>query len=309
MIESRCQLAGYYKIEAHQRNETGEEIEGSRRIVADWFPNLITNGGLDMLGTTADFLGFCQVGSGSTAPAVTDTALAARVAGVAKTGYAQGTPGAGNVYSSCVATYQFGQGAAAGNLSEIGVGSAATGSLFSRARILDGSGNPTTITVLAIEFLTVTYELRLYINTADVSNSFTTNGTTYNVVSRPCAMGAANCLNMVVSQYHVLPPDSGGGRALNVQESQALAAVGSTPTSNYNQDVAPTRSAYTNGNYYRDFSWTLAVGQGNLATGIGVAFYPAGSAFPTQVQFTPKLAKDNTKTATFTFRVSWGRYP
>lgn len=309
MIESHCQLAGYYKIEAHRRDENGDEIEGSRRIVADWFPNLITNGGLDMLGGTANFLQYCQVGSGSTAPAVTDTALASRIAGVATSGYAQGTPGAANVYSSCVATYQFGQGVAAGNLSEIGVGSASTGSLFSRARILDGSGNPTTITVLAIEFLTVTYELRLYINTADVANSFTTNGTTYNVVSRPCAMDADNCLNMVNNTYHVVPPDGGGGRGIRLASSQTLAAVNSTPTGFYNQDVAPTLASYTNGTYYRDFSWTLAVGQGNIAGGIGVAFYQGGSAFPTQVQFTPKLAKDNTKTATFTFRVSWGRYP
>src|SRR5690606_4774599 len=65
-------------------------------------------------------------------------------------------------------SHQFGQGQAAGNLSEIGIQHTSTsGPLWSRALILDGQGNPTTITVLPDDFLTCYYTLRIMIPKED----------------------------------------------------------------------------------------------------------------------------------------------
>src|SRR5690606_39029584 len=64
--------------------------------------------------------------------------------------------------------HQFGQVKSAGNLSEVGIlRSSTTGPLWSRALILDGQGNPTTITVLPDDFLTCYYTLRIMIPKED----------------------------------------------------------------------------------------------------------------------------------------------
>lgn len=301
-------VAGYFKIEAHHADDSGNEVPGSRRVLADWFPNLITNGGLDMLSDNT-FMNAVQVGTSTATPAITDTSLGARVAGVAAQSFAQGTPGAANVYSSVVGTYVFALGAAAGNLAEIGAAPASTGAVFSRARILDGSGNPTTLTVTAIDILTVTYELRLYIDQTDVTGSFVVNSITYNTVSRPCYMGANKASNW---RQRGLNADGQTNELWTYASTSTLGAVTSVPsnnsgTSGYNGGLA----GYTNGNYYRDIVWNFSVLQGNATGGVGavaMANYNDRWALPTQVSFSPPLPKDNTKTMTITIRCSWGRY-
>jgi len=168
-LKAAVELMGRYKLRVH-------DGRGNNRLETDWFDNLITDNGLNLIGETGDFLANFSVGSGSTAPANSNTAL---VSEVATTGSAE--PGAG-VFAGTVARaidaglrecsivreYEFGEGVAAGNLSEIGIGWYNT-SLFSRALILDGALSPTTITVLSNEFLTVTYELVINQPTTDFS--------------------------------------------------------------------------------------------------------------------------------------------
>jgi hypothetical protein len=67
-LKIRSKVAGYYKLEAVKLDKAGNEV--SRRVVADWFPNLITNQGLNRMGANADYLSNCQVGSGSDAPPI-----------------------------------------------------------------------------------------------------------------------------------------------------------------------------------------------------------------------------------------------
>ena len=82
VIDMPLSVAGRFKIEANKLGENGEVV--STRIAADWFSNLITNQGLDLMGTGSidQIVDRCRVGSGSTPPAVTDTALVAQVATV-----------------------------------------------------------------------------------------------------------------------------------------------------------------------------------------------------------------------------------
>ena len=155
-MQHETQCAGWFKIEATRP-------DGTRRVLADWFPNLILNGGLDRMGANPDYLSWCQVGSGSTAPVAAQTALVNRIAGTStQQNNVSGAQASAPYYGWYRRTYRFAQGVAAGNLSEVGVGWATSGSLFSRALILDGGGSPTTITVLSDEVLDVTYELRRY---------------------------------------------------------------------------------------------------------------------------------------------------
>lgn len=154
--------------------------DGSRDQVAD-FKNLILDVGLDAAMTAGSLdaqMLACRVGGGSTPPAVTQTTLVNHIGST--TGQYQARAFS---FSSPVATrttyFRFGAGAAAGNLSEVGVAPAASGNMWSRALILDTLGQPTTITVLPTETLDVVYTLRLTLSTAAVPGSFVISGTTH----------------------------------------------------------------------------------------------------------------------------------
>lgn len=303
MIHDIASFSGRYRLTVHRLNESGEVDPAS--VKSYEFNNLITNSGLDML-FTSGFADVCRVGSGTTEPSITDTALASQVA------WANGTVAAGPAgdgYSSAVWTYVFAQGVAAGNLSEVGTSPASSGNLFSRARILDVDGNPTTITVTSIDILTVTYELRLYRATGDVTDTMTIGGASYTVVSRPSRVQDSNALRWAQNG----PLHSGFDGAIAYSSSASLGPITGSPTGTNIGKGGGSRNSYVAGTHYREATATFTPSQGNAAGGIkvvetsanvGVTHQPAG----VQVSFTPALPKDNTKSLQLTFRVSWGRH-
>jgi hypothetical protein len=187
--------AGYYRAKV-RKAETMEVTKDT-----GWFKNIITDRGLvewyslphaGSFDDTGDIASNCCVGTGNTTPLTTDVQLAAFRAAVSSstgggTGGYPGKSSAGYVaaaggdpaYWYARYNYQFGTGAAAGNLTEVGTypgGASASSDLFSRALILDDAGNPTAITVLSDEILTVTWELRWYLDVTDHAFSFNLNG-------------------------------------------------------------------------------------------------------------------------------------
>ncbi|HIQ53190.1 MAG TPA: hypothetical protein EYH51_08015, partial [Pseudomonas pachastrellae] len=180
---------GWYKFEAVRP-------DGTKRVLADWFPNLITDAGLERMASNSDWLGYCQVGSGNNPPNVLDTALANRV-GSSNTAQASASGAQAEEPYFCWQrrTVRFAEGVAAGNLSEVGMGWTSSGNLFSRALILDSEGNPTTITVAADEILDVTYEFRFYPRLTDVTGSVTLTGNiagTYDYVMRAASVTSSS---------------------------------------------------------------------------------------------------------------------
>lgn len=194
-------VAGYYRLRTHKYKS------GKLHYDTGWFPNIITNVGLvdwyssGGLGSYDYWGSMCAsncVGTGSATPTVNDTQLATFLAASGPKQSGGGTGFAGFDSSGYVAaaspvpaywygisSWQYGTGAAAGNLTEMGVfpgnpgGGATTpyynGHLFSRALILDSNGNPTTITVLSDEILTVTWQLRFYLDLTDHAFTFNLN--------------------------------------------------------------------------------------------------------------------------------------
>jgi hypothetical protein len=156
-VKLKMGLAGRFKLT--MTNVT----DGSVRET-EWFDNIVTDSGLNGIGTT-NMVARCYVGTGSTTPADTDTALTSFLAANSS----GGTPvSAASVsspyYSKNTMVYRFAAGVAAGNISEIGIAPSGTvpQPLFSHALVLDGGGSPTTVTVLSDEILDVTYEIRAY---------------------------------------------------------------------------------------------------------------------------------------------------
>lgn len=164
--EMNVGLAGRFaEIKARKR-------DGTERLLSSGFDNLILDNGLDKATTENPLLDTCAVGNGTSEPAVSQSSLDSFVA--ATSGFPTESPSAifdeeNDVYGGLnELQFSFEEGAAAGNLSEIGIGWDGA-DLFSRELIRDEAGNPTTITVLSDEELVVTYQLFILVSIDPVS--------------------------------------------------------------------------------------------------------------------------------------------
>lgn len=325
--EIKIGLLGRYQLHAHKVNAAGEII--SSRLVADWFDNLITDSGLDSIGITTTYakINGCVVGTGNTPPVNADIALANYRAA---TNTVQ-SPWAGSAqisvapfYESYKITYRFNTGVAAGNLTEVGLGGqtnviSSTSKLFSRALILDGSGNPTTITILSDEVLDVTYELRLYLPNggADVTGIFnqTIDGvvTAFNYTIRAASVNSNNPSTTYQRWAPTAIWQTTGPTPINANQvsygvtTTGLVAITAEPnTGGVNQWTGWGSGAYTPGNLYIDTTWSLGLNNGNVNFVTYVFWW--GNMCTFQMNVSPAVAKNNTKTYSITMRLAWGRY-
>lgn len=179
MIPIHMTVSGEYCLQV--RKKTGEVVKDT-----GFFKNLITNQGLDNICGSNSALRYMSVGTGTTAPAVTDTQLVnlRAVADIGNTGNTSITSlDTTNNYLITTLTASFLNGSASGNISEVGVGAVSNGTLLtSRALVRDANGDPTTITVLSDEDLVVIYKFKVKQPTGD----FTGVVGGYNYTMRAC---------------------------------------------------------------------------------------------------------------------------
>jgi hypothetical protein len=292
-------LRGFYKIEAVRP-------DGRRRLLADWFPNLITDAGLELIGGAGGYFLRCVVGSGNTAPSNSDTALVSLVGSTTSlTGSTQTAQSTPPYFGTLTMTYRFNAGVATGNLAEVGIGPTNT-NLFSRALILDGGGSPTTITVLSGEALDVSYQLQLHSPTVDVTGSVTISGVATAYTLRAATVTAAG--NWAPSSSG----DPGGPRNLTVYNG-TIGAVTTTPSGSTASAPVGVPDAYSAGSHRRDSTFSLGLVDGNVSGGVSAISYFCGLNFGDlgvfQVGFSPTIAKDSTKLLTLSLRHSWARFP
>lgn len=285
---------GRYKIEAICK------FTGKRRVLADWFENLITTNGGNLLSGN-NFLQTCCVGSGNAAPALTDTALQTLVGSTTTTtANTNSNTGSAPWAGITSTTYRFAAGVATGNLAEVGVGVTST-NLLSRALILDGGGSPTTITVLGSEALDVTYQLYNYAPTADVTGVVTIAGVNYNYTLRAALANATVAWSILDSETSAL-------RAPTVYNG-AIGAVTSSPTGTAATGAIASTNAYSAGSFQRVGTATFDLTAGNVAGGISAALVAWGSVSGRrgqfQIGFSPAIPKDGTKVLTLTFQLNW----
>lgn len=302
------EVQGYYRLEKAKVDANGDEIPGTREVAADWFPNLILDNGLDLMGNS-NFLNACQTGSGSATPVVTDTILQNRIAG--STTIQADSYGTNNTvtpyYGWRRKTYRFLAGVTTGNVSELGIGPATTGPVMSRALVLDSGGNPTTITILSDEVLDVIYEFRLYVPMTDNTGSITltTEGSTHTWVAGAIDVEAAQNTSWDYNLGNAFAFSSAGAYYTGgVFESNVRLALTASGTSSGSFSL--THTAYVNGTRYRSCQLFLDLNNGNFATGLG-SFQASGTFGAYQFTFSPKIAKVATKKLTINFRISWAR--
>lgn len=129
------------------------------------FHNIVLTTGLARMATNT-WIDRCVVGTGNSTPVASQVALdsflastTARALGISDSGGIQVTTEP--YYWFGRKTWRFANGVATGNISEVGLGWG-NSNLWNRALIKDVNGNPTTITVLADEYLDVVSEVRVY---------------------------------------------------------------------------------------------------------------------------------------------------
>lgn len=317
---------GQFKLIAGKANS-------EERVVADWQDNLILNSGLDRMGmgsasniTNNTVIYGCAVGSSNTTPAVNQTALGSLVAWTTSLSPISAPSVTTNTSSPYQTTkygrYRFGVGAAAGNLAEVGFGWGST-TLFSRALIKDGSGNPTTITILSDEYLDVIYAYTIYPPINDSSYSITLSGTPYNCVTRAAYVnrttayspgswafntftdgGTFTSANRLLLSFFYEP--STNYRTGNTAYSGAIGAITGIPSGTATTRTTNlTLGTYTNGSFTRSCTdvFGLAEGSSSFASMHSIFF---GCGF--QTSFDPVIPKTSSKILTLNYSLSWGRY-
>ncbi len=277
------------------------------------FKNLITNLGLDnmrankLADSSTSLTKYCAVGTGSTAPANTDTTLVAEISTratmVASPGpiysYVAGPPD----YHKSVAQYLFLETQANGNLTEVGFFFDPTaGSMFSRQLFKDDLGTPTTIVKTSSDQLRITYEIRVYPAATDtVLSAVDISGTVVDVTTR--------ALGVSTTQWNQIFTISGISDFFN---SSVYARIGALPARTSN--IVPssisgsspgvvTTAAYVSGDYHLDrtHKWEPANGTGNILCVAPNTYVVCG------VGFSAAIAKTSANRFTLNTRVSWAR--
>jgi len=253
--------------------------------------NLVLDQGLDYVasfGLSIPVFAYCAVGTGSTAPAVTDTGLVAEISRVNTTYQGDSRNMVSNGVYDVTRYFEFTYGAANGNLTEFGMSpnSAAGTNLFSRALFVDGGGTPTPITKTSAEKLRIAYTLTVTLTpTVMTAGSFTItnigaiNGN-YTLISGvpagDAAYGWRPDLDVVsylitsgpnggvTSSYAYLK--SGGLKAMDADQSALVytSAVGEQGGPNIARAVT-AHDAYVPGSYQRTGGlWTFDTPYANI---------------------------------------------
>lgn len=308
IIQSSVAIRGDFDVHIVKCDADGNPIS-EPRCVLEKCQNLITNTGMDRFGTDSfsSLCQFVQVGTGTTAPANTDTNLVSRIA---SQGLATAPTLAWDTTNPkamvLTGVYTFLAGPAAGVLAELGLSSAATGTLTTRALFMS-AGSPTTVTVLSDEQLIITY--RLYFTASETDSTLTTTqkGTSYTLTLRPSQLGvgfnndaSSRCFTFA-SPYNNVDIRYGAGVVLG--STTSAPSGGSVVTA---VNGVSTLGAYTSGNYYRDDTLTIPLSLGNVANAAAYGF-PNGVPFRLQVGVSPPVSKTSGDTITFTVRASWTR--
>lgn len=309
-LNAQINVGALFKLIAHKGDGVPTKETG-------WFHNLVLDTGLKQL-SVGTAISHCFVGTGNSEPKPEQTGLDSHLAEttqVLRTEQGRDVKSAEPFYW-IRKVYRYNEGAAKGNLAEVGTGWV-HGSCFNRTLIKDDLGNPTTITILEDEFLDVVVEFRVY-----PQKSFTKE------------LKLKNKLGAVVST-HTLK----GSCIIGQDPYQSHASLGKvylgSPSSGYSGLVVYKDSAHLeditttctgaqfqvggNNTYPTPTSckWTgrVELGVGNdwahKAFQIGVSYlcsWQAEHAIGYKWEIDPPIPKNNNQVLQYSLTVSWGRH-
>lgn len=300
-----------FKVGCEYKIYTSKKGEDNLKERTPWFFNHLTDLGLDQLASNGAWRRHCQIGAGSATPLDSDIALQSRLASVDSTqNMPAGTIDTVNRWLSVQLIYTFPAGIMGGNfnVSEVGVGSASSGGLTSRALILDSLGAPTSISVQEDEDLVVAWRLWVRQPTEDV---FSGEVSGRDAVMRACNVNT-NGTNYLGWRYHF---SSGAAIALfslasegNTQHifNGAISAITGVPSGLSEAISGPTVATYVAGSRRRVLTYNISNAQGNWLEGISSLAFKFGPG-SWQLGITPPIKKTSLQTARIIVYVTWDR--
>jgi len=298
LVHSTIGMKGYFRLKCIRPN-------GRVRLDTGWFANTLLDSGRNYM-ATANFMTSCQVGTDNTAAAAAQTALLGYRAGTTTIQdtisgqQSSSTP----YYAWKRKVFRFSAGTVAANLSEVGVGWGTSGStLISRALILDPIlQTPTTITPLIDEILDVTYELRYYPPTGDVTSpQVTLNSIVYDTVTRAAE---ANSQYWSDGIGNVIAPSAATGW-LAYDGNIGTVLQNPSGTSSAASSGSTGASAYSNNSYELAIHISVPSVNWNLGSGIrSIRIRTSAGSFQTQFDSNPG-GSTIPKSASFTMYMEW----
>lgn len=294
-------VEGFYNIQIFSGDST------EPRYDSGWFPNIVTDNGLDLLGT--GFAVRCYVGTNGAVESATDTFITNPI-GAGGYSSDHGTVPA-ELYGWGRHHFTWGIGEVQGTISEIGVGDSST-NLFSRSRIKLLDGTPTTLTLGGVDRLEVTYELRQCINTAEVPYSMLVGSTAVSGIIKPSEIDSCNGwgahIGQAVGTNHTL-----------FYENGVLGDITGSPSpggsgSHDGYLLVPT-AEYVPGSHVRGFRTYLRWSAGDFtnisAIRVGGDWFDWPDCNATggtwQFSLSPGIAKTSYEDFYIEFEFSWGR--
>lgn len=296
------------------------ENNGVKKLDTGFNKNIILNQGLHFFGGNhgTDMMTYCLVGSGNSAPTVTQNQLDSCVVGVTGVTHSSNynyAPDSTNTYRcSLTARYVF-TTLAGQNISEVGLASQysspSSNYLCTRALVKDASGNPTVLSLITGDTLTIYYKLWVVHSTLDtdqvirMSDGFG-GSENYNVKSRLAGVGDEKYSRLLSSN-------------LNTDKNSCqfytgdLAAITGYLDENVGLVSSVSIDAYAN-----DFSRTIrmkanpSTSNGSIRSVLLAQIHDNTFGFR-QIRFgrvsdDAPIYKDNTQELTIPVKFTWGRY-
>jgi len=280
------------------------------------FSNTVLDVGLDLFADNAlySFIVFCNVGTGTSEPAQTDTGLDNRIASSSSTygSITHLTTNTDPLHYGKIQTIVFAIGSCTGNLTELGLSKSNNSEYFNRQLFRDEFGDPAVITVLSDEGLRVTFDVRIYsemgrevlypgnFDLGGVSQSFNQQ------VNHECFNRYSG------STYHAdIHRRLRGNNVLGCIDAETTAFIQKPSTSVAGtENTSRTVHSYASGTFIRDTTLTWAPGTyvgdiNRIMVGYSGSGAPDG-ALSTFILDSPITLAD-TEEFTLTVRRSWGR--
>jgi hypothetical protein len=298
----------HQKIGARFKCVVRKAADNSIARESGWFLNKVLDSGLARM-SVGTWIDRCCVGTGSSTPENGQTALDSFVAST--TTILSSTNGVQTAeapyYYFAKVTWRFGEGVAAGNIAEVGLGWG-NSTLWNRALIKDASGNPAVITVFSDEYLDVVSEIRVYPGQAlegsfnlldklgNVKSTHTYTGLPYlYAVSAQfvkVSLGVRKGYLVWDGPIGTITSIPSGGR----YSHESVALTYPTPTSCKAVFTLGLNDAVT---IHKSFYLSVGMLLGGNAD-LNMPGY--------QLQISPPITKTATERMTYTFELDWGRY-
>lgn len=305
-FKTKNEIGARFKLIARKK-------DGSIARETDWFLNKVLTSGLARMGVGA-WINRCCVGSGNSTPLASQTGLDNLIASTTTTlsdvgvGQTETSP----IWYGVQRTWRFSEGAAAGNISEVGMGWDNT-ALWNRALIRDINGNPTTITILSDEFLDVVAEIRVY-PIENFSGTFPVLDRLGNTIETRSYVGKAFVPKVGAfnaSKVTFMSTTSGGitlhTGSIGADVATAPSGTQTAITSNAATLTYPTatklRAVYAlNLTTANSLHKSIRVGN-TIMSDLG-----GGGHCGYQIEINPAFEKTNLMTVNYTFELEWSEY-